>query len=360
MIARGGTEASYEDAFQPSLLQAQRGLDLMSMSGANNLVIKGIDEDHLVWWPGSDGLTIRAVSLAPVSIDVPPVRVEVRDAQGNLRVQPPPPPPAWHESFRYFRLSQTTDDLFDAYRNAYLALESVLSAIAPQKLKASGKPDEGEGEWFARALAAAGNLVSLASFVPSGTPDPLKYLFDDLYVAMRSAMSHAKSGRHILLPQDEAEREAVSESLRRLISLYLKLAEAQLGARRAGGGMFAAGFRMIFAGSLDGQTAWVSDDETPFDPASPPALDENTMRQLTPLGPAGSPRPFVVSRIWATSAERTAGLPFVRCAIAFQDAVAASKAVLDGRLELGSASRLEVELGMRGSNTRLPKSRYSY
>jgi hypothetical protein len=40
--------------------------------------------------------------------------------------------------------------------------------------------------------------------------------------------------------------------------------------------------------------------------------------------------------------------------------MAASKAVLDGRLELGSASRLEVELGMRGSNTRLPKSRYSY
>lgn len=65
-----------------------------------------------------------------------------------------------------------------------------------------------------------------------------------------------------------------------------------------GTGMFAAGFRMIFVGSLDRQTAWVSDDEAPFDPASPPALDENTMRQLTPLGPAGSPRPFVVSRIW--------------------------------------------------------------
>jgi hypothetical protein len=51
VIARGGTEAGYEGAFEASLLRAQRGLDLMSMHGANNLVIKGIDEDHLVWWP---------------------------------------------------------------------------------------------------------------------------------------------------------------------------------------------------------------------------------------------------------------------------------------------------------------------
>jgi len=32
-----------------------------------------------------------------------------------------PPPSAWHPSMRYFRLSQTTTDLFDAFRNLYLA-----------------------------------------------------------------------------------------------------------------------------------------------------------------------------------------------------------------------------------------------
>jgi hypothetical protein len=35
-------------------------------------------------------------------------------------------------------------------------------------------------------------------------------------------------------------------------------------------------------------------------------------------------------------------------------------AVLNGRLVLGSAQRLEVLLGARGSNTRQPRDRYSY
>src|SRR6266545_3454599 len=200
VIARGGIAASYEDAFQASLLQAQRGLDLMSMYGANNLVIKGIDEDHLVWWPEPDGLAIRAVSLAPVSIDVPPVRVEVRDAQGNLKVQLPPPPPTWHESFRYFRLSQTTDDLFDSYRNLYLALESILDRMAPQIVNSSGKAGEREGQWFKRALGVAHGKVDLGPYAPKGSTNPVEYLFNRLYVDTRTALFHAKSSRPSLLP----------------------------------------------------------------------------------------------------------------------------------------------------------------
>lgn len=360
VIVRGGTEANYEDALQASLAIAQRGLDLMSVHGANDLVIKGIDEDHLIWWPDVSGLTIRAVSLAPITIDVPPVSVLVTDSQGRPKAQLPPSPPIWHESFRYFRLSQTSDDLFDAYRNAYLALESVLSSIAPQTPNAQGKVSEGEGAWFRRALAAANSLVPLASLVPAGTQDPLKYLFDDLFVDMRSAMSHSKSGRAILLPQDDAERRSVTESLGRLVSLYLKLAEAQLRVRRVGGGMFAGGFKMLFSSALDHMTVWVSADESAFDRSSPPALDPNTMRELDPSGQAESPRPFVLTRLWTAPAERLAELGFVRSVVGFHDSEAVSKAILDGRLELGTTARLEVSLGLRGTNTRLPKSRYLY
>jgi len=48
---------------------------------------------------------------------------------------------------RFFRVSQTTDNRFDAFRNLYLALESILSKIAPVKSRANGRSDEGEGEW---------------------------------------------------------------------------------------------------------------------------------------------------------------------------------------------------------------------
>lgn len=49
---------------------------------------------------------------------------------------------------RHFRLSQTTSDLFDAFRNLYLALESLLSTIAPMRLHPDGRPAEGEGVWL--------------------------------------------------------------------------------------------------------------------------------------------------------------------------------------------------------------------
>ena len=68
-------------------------------------------------------------------------------------------PLAWHESMRYFRISQITTDMFDAFRNLYLALESLLSHIAPVRLRPNGRPDEGEGQWAKRALQAASVLL---------------------------------------------------------------------------------------------------------------------------------------------------------------------------------------------------------
>jgi hypothetical protein len=127
--------------------------------------------------------------------------------------QPEPNPLVWHESFRYFRLSQITDDLFDAYRNAYLALESVLSSIAPQPTNPAGKVTEREGDWFKRALIEADKIVPLASVVPSGIADPVQRLFDELYVNMRSAMSHAKSGRRVREHSSERRRRTQQERL---------------------------------------------------------------------------------------------------------------------------------------------------
>jgi hypothetical protein len=166
----------------------------MSLRGGNNLVIEGFDDNHIVWWPEPSGLVVRTVSIAPVSIDVPPVTAIVTDANGNVVPHSAPPPVVWHESFRYFRLSQTSDDLFDAYRNAYLALESVLSSIAPQHTSATGNVTEREGAWFRRALTAADQVTALAPCVPASTADPVQYLYDELYVDMRSAMSHARAG----------------------------------------------------------------------------------------------------------------------------------------------------------------------
>jgi hypothetical protein len=360
-FARGGPQGNYEDALAASLLHCQKGLDLMSAQGGNTLVIKASDDDHLVWWSDASGMTIRMVSLAPVTIDVPPASLTVTNTAGHALPTPATKPLAWHESFRYFRLSQATDDLFDAYRNAYLALESILSSIAPQQINAAGRVTEREGDWFKRALMEVDKVAPLISVVPSGTSDPVQYLFDELYVNMRSAMSHAKSGRPVLLPQDESERRAIVDSLKRLVGLFLKLADTHLGLRRPGGAMFAGAFRMMFGPALDRMTMYVSDDESPFDASdSAPNPAGGVMRELAMAAHVESPRPFVVTKLWAARSEDLTDLPFIRRAVAVHKGAPTMAAVLEGRLALGSARVLEVMLGIRGYNTRQPRERYSF
>lgn len=301
------------------------------------------------------------MALAALAMDIGAATLKVTDAAGN--VVPPAAPPliAWHESFRYFRLSQTTEDLFDAYRNAYLALESVLSDIAPRPHNARGKPTESEGAWFKRALAEANQVVPLAPFAPPGSADPVRDLYEELHLETRCPMSHAKSGEKVLLPQNEAERQSVTASLRRLVGLYIRLAESHLAARRRGGMMMAGGFRLMFGRILDGVTVQVSDDESPFDGSN--ARPNPAGEKLVPLAPAGgfdASMPRVATRLWAAPIGELADLPFVRRVVATEGAQVKLVQVLDGRLDLGTAGRLEVLVGIRGLNVRQPRERYSF
>jgi hypothetical protein len=297
VVARGGRETDCESVLGVALPRAQQALDIMSLQGGNDLLIRAWDDEHIAWWPEASGLVLRRVSFAPLRINVPPAELRIHDAQGQVIPSPPEVPMAWHESLRYFRLSQTTSDLFDAYRNAYLALESVLSAIAPQRVGATGKIRESEGDWFTRALRAADKLTSLASFVPPGSPDPVQALRDDLY-HIRGAISHAKSGRHVLTPQHEADRALVTTALLRVINIYLKLAEVHLHVRRLTGGITEYGARMA-SQIWNSFSAYASDDESPFDESNlSPNPRGGLLLELTPAGLADTSVPFQVSRLW--------------------------------------------------------------
>ena len=155
------------------------------------------------------------------------------DATGNPLPPSPPPALAWDESFRYYRLSQTTEDLYDAYRNLFLALESILSTIEPVQLRSNGKSYEPESVWLRRALTKAKGLVDIVRFVPSSVTDPIDHLFKDLYESKRTALFHAKKNRNVFLPQDLAHRDAVTASLTVLVNLYLALVAAHLSLRRS-------------------------------------------------------------------------------------------------------------------------------
>ena len=100
---------------------------------------------------------VRGLSVAIRLLSIPTQTLHVGEITVTGGTPVVPPAPEWHESARYFRLSQLTDDLLDSFRNIYLALESILDHLAPQR---TTSPLEREGSWFRRALTEADKIVN--------------------------------------------------------------------------------------------------------------------------------------------------------------------------------------------------------
>jgi hypothetical protein len=93
----------------------------------------------------------------------------------------------------------------------------------------------------------------------------------------------------------------------------------------------------------------LSDDESPFDKSDfSPNPAGGKMKVLSPMGDPDVSRPFVVTRGRSAAYWVLDELLFVRRVVGMADGVPGMAAVLEGRLVLGSAARLEVVLGTKG------------
>jgi len=266
----------------------------------------------------------------------------------------PPTPPTWYASFRYYRLAQNTDDLFDAYRNMYLALESILDSIASQ-----GR--ESEGDWLRRALAAVGGIVNLADFAPLGSSNPSQDIYNDLYVGTRSALFHAKGSRPFLLPQDAAQRAGVLASLDRLGRLYCALAKKRLGINPGVGLMTIEGFRAMSKAWEPDFRIYVTDDTAPLDAASTGLNPGGGLVQALSTRPEPAlDGPLLKSFIGAVPGKDLAGLARVsRLVPSFDGKIPLAYLTIDGELTVAGVGRFEAHVGVRLRNSRLPKTLYS-
>jgi hypothetical protein len=112
--------------------------------------------------------------------------ITVIRADGQVVPPTPQQQPTWHESLRYFRLSQLTDDRVEAFRNAYLAFESILTLQYPRHVfpprRAGGRARyESEGVWLERALRAVDSTNPLNQVFVSRTGDCVQEFIQDVY-----------------------------------------------------------------------------------------------------------------------------------------------------------------------------------
>lgn len=350
LVARGRV-SSYETAVRAALPRAEHALDKMSVRGIDDLLLAKADDEHVVWWPSSYGTTLRIVSTSFQTMGVMNLRATVRDAAGHIVKQPKPPKVPWHESYRFFRLSQTTLDLFDAYRNAYLALESILADRTPQRRKSPGRKGETEGEWFQRALDATG--LDLSQFVKVSPGSEAAALYDAIYRGVRVRLFHAKPNRGSFLPRDRRAAGRVRQGLEMTRRVHLAIIEATLGMGRLGGGFSTYAVQGMAAAVFGGLAFMATSDETKLGTEATVVSPSGEPAVLLPNVEPAEYEGFIARRrAWATTADLRS-LPFIRRIVGVgAEAAPYMTARLEGRLEHQGIGRLEVEFRLVARNAR--------
>ena len=357
VIARIRGVSSANDAFNNGHEVAQKGLDLLSITGKADLSIKNASDEYLVWWREKTVQILRVVAVTKIAVTFKATLGKATDKDGNI-VQPLLPKPMYHESLRYFRLSQVTDDLFDAFRNTYLAFESILAMVEPRRSwerKGGGISREPEGDWLKRALNSVNNTVPLSRAYSATTSNIVSDIYNDIYENIRCSIFHAKNQPR-LLPQSLADREIVSEGLDRLTRIVLLLAENWLYAGRPSGVMFPSAFDGMMKPVVSNSIVVVSDNNAPLDDSE--TLHSSTFKDSVPMLTRYAPelsKPGLNSVLGTIETGELQNLCKIARFVLFHDEKLVLGAALEAPLTYDFVDRLEAQISVQLRNVREPK-----
>lgn len=233
---RGGAKSNRSlDSLVPiAQSSAENVLDLVAVETRQALLVSD-PHNCLIWRKGIHGLKVQLTTSITFKAEVAPVNSLVHDASGAVKLDDPYVIPQHHDSFRYFRYSQAASNVFDGYRNMFLALESILDYLA--------KKQEGEGEaaWLARALeyAVANNGLAMESL----GGENVQAFVDKQYSAVRCAVFHAKSSKGgQIQPGMISNRDFVLKQLLSVQAISEKLLKSVFDVRLPSAGFYNSGF----------------------------------------------------------------------------------------------------------------------
>lgn len=256
VIARSTSELDQEVLQSNGFEAVQTALDVLSVKGLlSAYVTRPATTSIGVYWVNSKSV-VYLQSVFDIGMGIS-AQVQQLDASGNEITPPPPAEPIWNESFRYYRLSQSSTDLFEAYRNLFLAFEALLNTICCKNRR------EGEAAWLRRALTVINSRISLAQFAPSRITDPIEYIVNSQYVSVRCKLQHAKFPA-AELPHSSINPVTVRQAYSELIRIWRQIAGAYLNVPTGGGVVTYAGFEMMMGnGFMEGSAILYTPDNLP-------------------------------------------------------------------------------------------------
>ena len=350
VVVRGISAPDHESVLFQGPELANRALDIFAMAGVATMALADVWSGHVAWWSVPEASVIRIWCSATQTLKIQATAV-VGDPDGTVRSPEAETTPDWHASMRYLRMSETTDDLFDAFRNVYLALESLLNKLQPRT------PGEKEGLWLRRALTWVHSTAGLKAYLPGPAIDPVQAIYDELWKEVRNSIFHAKYPLTSFLPQDLARRTQVAHAKDRYVQLYLHLAYREFGTRFRAGGirLYSHAARTATDAMTSGCQIAFQADPSYEDPLGGPSLEHPEITGL-PTNPARDQRNASSSAVIARTPvlDLTGSAVVGRVYMFNADGQPAFAQSLDGRLNLGGfdVCELLISLNLVGHQAR--------
>jgi hypothetical protein len=349
IVVRGNTAVDATSAFNLAYEVAQKGMDWLCAVGRDNLAIIDASTEYFVWWREDTKQVLRFVGIGYQSMSME-MTIEVKDKDGNPVPPQPGPAPVYHESLRYFRISQVTEDLFEAYRNLWLAFELLLSYKYPR-----GRGQE--LDWLENSLRDIHSELNLANAVQVNGSDVAQELIDELYKGVRLKLFHAKENRGRLMPHKASDKQKVSEALEKLAKLVIFLNQNWLNIGRSSAWMSPGFHNEFFRKSMTSASCHLSDFEGPFTDG----LTVKDMGNIVSMHHSAAPelsRPGLEQELASISSEELQGLSVVRYFFVADESRVLISQDFMAELTPEGIDRFEVQLGLQLAMAQQPKSLY--
>ena len=235
VVAQSHKAIELEDLVATGLEEIQRCLDVTAVKKKGTLSVHQPEAENIAVFRKNGDYVLRHFCMRPLEVEVS-VSIEHRDKLGNIVPPTPIPEPTWTWAFRYYRLSQNSQDIFEAYRNLYLSFEALLNEICPKQ------SSEGERKRLKTTLSTITSRVNLSSHVPNSDDEPTEYLVRTQYDDVRCPLFHAKFPG-ALLPYAELNPTDVVIAYEALLRLWRSIAEAYFNVPRGGVAFTHQGFK---------------------------------------------------------------------------------------------------------------------
>lgn len=237
IVARSPQALNRIEAIAAGTENIQRYLDLLSYERFTVSELEGVGAGHVLLYTRGNRRVVEIMATTDLGMGVS-VTATTCDHEGNPTPTPPESPAVWTPALRFYRLSQASSDLYEAYRNLWLGLETLLSTISAKRA------DESERKWLRRVLVEVAARIDVRPLLPDSR-DLIDYMLADQYERMRCYLFHAKPEDGMAAPT-LPNPESLAIAYAQLIRIWRDVAHHLIGVRQRGIGIVTyEGFRAL-------------------------------------------------------------------------------------------------------------------